>query len=155
MVAAFPDRGVNFRKVDLTRFDDSIMASLLDSKEAERSVCGRPGTPNDMGLVLLTFDGGQSALKVFDTKFHAFLCQNKNEEGKPLIYVIANYKKEESKTIQRQIKGVKLRGAQFDCDNFKVAQWLESALAADGIRWFLLKLTLVMAAVVIKLFIMH
>jgi hypothetical protein len=44
--------------------------------------------------------------------------------------VIANYKKE-SKMIQHQIKGVKLHSALFDRDNFKVAQWLESALA-DG-----------------------
>jgi hypothetical protein len=124
------DRGVNLKKVDLSRFDDFTMASLLDSKEAESAVRGRPGTPKDSGLVLPTFGGGQGSFKVFDTKFRAFLCQNKNEEGKPLIYVIANYKKE-SKTIQRQIKGVKLRGAQFDRDNFKVAQWLESALA-DG-----------------------
>jgi hypothetical protein len=56
------------------------------------------------------------------------LCQNKNEEGVLLIYVIAQFK-DESKTIQQQIKNVKLHGTQFLRDNFKVAQWLQTAPA--------------------------
>jgi hypothetical protein len=122
------DRGVHLNKINLSRFTDVVMASLLDAKETESSTRGRSGTVKESGLTLPTFSGTQASFKVFDTKFRAFLCQNKNEEGVPLIYVIARFK-DESKTIQRQIKNVKLHGTQFSRDNFKVAQWLQTALA--------------------------
>jgi hypothetical protein len=142
------DRGVNLKKVDLSQFDDFTMASLLDSKEAESSVHGRPGPPKDSGLVLPIFGGGQGAFKVFDTKFHVFLCQNKNEEGKPLIYVIANYKKE-SKTIQRQIKGLNRAARNLI---MIISRWLSGLSRPWWMEplWLMPKLIVVMAVDQIK-----
>jgi hypothetical protein len=54
----------------------------------------------------------------------------KYADGIPLLYVIVHAKKEKS-SVRHQIKGASLKGSQFDTDNFKVSQLLESALA-DG-----------------------
>jgi len=51
----------------------------------------------------------------------------KNKEGLPLLYVIVNAA-EEKLAIQKQIKATKWSGKKFERDNFKVAQWPETAL---------------------------
>jgi len=52
----------------------------------------------------------------------------KNKEGLPLLYVIVNAT-EEKPAIQKQIKAAKWSEKNFEWDNFKVAQWLETVLA--------------------------
>jgi hypothetical protein len=61
------DRGVRLDRISLSRFNDSVMASLLDTKEAETSLRGWSGSRKDSGLSLPTFNGQQKMFKVFDT----------------------------------------------------------------------------------------
>lgn len=82
------DRGVNLNRIMLSRFTDKVMASCLDAKEAESTMKSRSGTTKDTGLTLPTFSGAQGVFKQFNDLLRAFLCQNKNEEGTPLIYVV-------------------------------------------------------------------
>ena len=51
-----------------------------------------------------------------------------NDEGIPLYYIIAELK-EETLEFQKKCKDVKYQGKLYNRDNFRVAQWLESALA--------------------------
>jgi len=78
-----------------------------------------------------TFKGDQASWKNWDSKWQAFICHQHNDDGIPLIYVIADIGTKEDEWVQDQCKGAKLSGKGFNMDNFKVLQWLELALA-DG-----------------------
>jgi hypothetical protein len=80
--------------------------------------------------MLPTFSGNQSQYKVWRQKWRAYLGTMKNTDGIPLLYVIVNARKER-RLVRHKIKGASLKGSQFEIDNFKVSQLLESALA-DG-----------------------
>jgi hypothetical protein len=126
------NEGEDLLHINLEKFNDKVLESLIDEEgDGASTVRGRGSMSiKDSGLSLPTFNGNQPSYKIWNSKWRAFLSNMKNEEGHPLIYVIVDSKKE-SKSIQKQIKGTKLNGSRFDRDNFKVAQWLEIALA-DG-----------------------
>jgi len=70
----------------------------------------------------------QPAYAIWHAKWHAFLSNMKNKEGILLLYIIVNMKNEKPAILQ-QIKAAKWIGMHYQCDNFKVVQWLETALA--------------------------
>jgi len=107
------------------------MANLVeaDSHEGATRASGSPSSKAS-GFTLPTFNGNQSQYKVWNQKWRAYLGTMKNADGIPLLYVIVHAKNEKS-SVRHQIKGVSLKGSQFDADNFKVSQLLESALT-DG-----------------------
>ena len=74
------------------------------------------------------FNGNQQAYEVWCHKMRAFLNSMHNDEGILLYYVIAELKEEKPK-FQKKCKDVKYQGKLYDRDNFRVGQWLESALA--------------------------
>jgi hypothetical protein len=116
----------------LDGFTDQVMATLVDadsrgSAKRERDGASSKGT----GLMLPTFNGiQQSQYKVWNQKWRAYLGTMKNADGIPLLYVIVHAQKEKP-SVRHQIKGASLKGSQFEIDNFKLSQLLESALA-DG-----------------------
>jgi hypothetical protein len=89
----------------------------------------------DAGIMWLTFSGRQSQYKVWNSKWHAYLGNMKNADGIPLLYVIVHLKKEKQ-LVRHQLRGASLKGSQFQTDNFKVRQLLESALADGSVSIF-------------------
>jgi hypothetical protein len=123
--------GKSLTGIALEGFTDQVMATLVDadsrgSAKRERDSMSSKGT----GLSLPTFSGNQSQYKVWRQKWQAYLGTMKNADRIPLLYIIVNARKER-RLVRHQIKGASLKGSQFDVDNFKVSQLLESALA-DG-----------------------
>jgi len=122
--------GENLTDIDLVKFNDETMATLLDEEPEGGTVCGCGSSIKDLGMQLPMFNGNQPAYAVWLAKWRAFLSNMKNEEGLPLLYVIVDPAKEKP-AIQKQIKAAKWTSKNYECDNFKVAQWLKTALA-DG-----------------------
>jgi len=122
--------GEDLNGIDLERFDNQAMATLLEEDPEGGVVCGQSNSIKDSGMQLPVFNGNQPAYAIWHAKWRNFLSNMKNEEGLPLLYIIVN-PAEEKPANQKQIKAVKWSGKEFERDNFKVAQWLETALA-DG-----------------------
>jgi len=116
--------------IDLLIFNDEMMETLVkeDNDEGLAHGCNNTSTSKESGVQLPTSNGNQLAYTVWHTRLRTFLCSMKNEEGLLLYYVIADVKKKKP-AIQKQLKDVKYTGKNYDQDNFRVAQWLESALA--------------------------
>jgi hypothetical protein len=123
--------GESLIHISLAGFTDQVMATLVEADSRGSATRVRDeGSSKGTGLTLPTFNGTQSQYKVWSQKWRAYLGTMKNADGIPLLYVIVHAKKEKS-SVRHQIKGASLKGSQFDTDNFKVSQLLESALA-DG-----------------------
>jgi hypothetical protein len=117
--------------IALEGFTNQVMPTLVDAdscKSAKRECDSTPG--KGTGLMLPMFSGNQSQYKVWCQKWRAYLGTMKNANGIPFLYVIVNARKERQ-LVKHQIKGTSLKRSQFEIDNFKVSQLLESTLA-DG-----------------------
>lgn len=124
--------GVSLVGIQLDGLNDSVMATLVEANTRQSASRVREGTSGKgTGLTLPTFSGNQGQYKVWNLKWRAYLGTLKNADGVPLLlYVIVRARKEK-RSVRHQIKGASLKGSQFDIDNFRVSQLLESALA-DG-----------------------
>ena len=123
--------GESLTGISLDRFTDTAMASLVEADSRGSVRRGHDGaTSKGTGLSLPTFNGVQANFKVWNQKWRAYLGTLKNTDGIPLLYVIVQLQKEKA-SVRRQLQGASLKGSQFQTDNFKVSQLLESALA-DG-----------------------
>jgi len=119
----------------LDLFNDKEMATALSAEGGGSAMHeharAQQGT-KDPQVSYPTFKGDQASWKNWDNKWWAFLCHQHNDDGIPLIYVIADIGTVEDEWVQDQCKGAKLSGKGFkNMDNFMVLQWLKLALA-DG-----------------------
>ncbi|MCK7580948.1 MAG: hypothetical protein MZV65_38610 [Chromatiales bacterium] len=124
--------GVSLTRIDLDKFDDNVMASLVEAASRGSTARERSSSSgkDSSGISLPTFSGSQSQYKVWNSKWRAYLGNLKNADGIPLLYVVVHKRKERS-SVRHQLRGASLKGSQFNIDNFKVSQLLEIALA-DG-----------------------
>jgi hypothetical protein len=118
--------------IALEGFTNQVMPTLVDADSCRSAKRERDSTPGKgTRLMLPTFSGNQSQYtKVWCQKWQAYLGTMKNANKIPFLYVIVNARKERQ-LVRHQIKGASLKGSQFEIDNFKVSQLLESTLA-DG-----------------------
>jgi hypothetical protein len=118
--------------IDLDRFDDNVMASLVEAASRGSTARERSSSSGkDSSRILLpTFSGSQSQYKVWNSKWRAYLGNLKNADGIPLLYVVVHKRKERS-SVRHQLRNASLKGSQFQINNFKVSQLLEIALV-DG-----------------------
>ncbi len=118
----------------LSSFDANAMVTILTEERKNGMMCEHSefnkGT-KDLGMTLPVFKGDQKDWKSWNKKFKTFLSEQRQNDGKPYIYVIVNLAKE-SKSIQDLCKGTKLSRKEYEEDNFKVSQWLQMALADGG-----------------------
>ena len=75
------EAGRNLGLVNLTKFDDDALASLLDQEEREGTTKGRSVGGAKDGLTLPTFNGNQISYKTFNIKWRAYLSNSRKEEG--------------------------------------------------------------------------
>jgi hypothetical protein len=124
--------GMSLTRIDLSKFDDNVMASLVEAASRGSTARERSSSSgkDSSGISLPTFSGSQSQYKVWNSKWRAYLGNLKNANGIPLLYVVVHKRKERS-SVRHQLRGASLKGSQFQIDNFKVSQLLEIALA-DG-----------------------
>jgi hypothetical protein len=124
--------GVSLTCIDLDRFDDNVMASLVEAASRGSTARERSSSigKDSSGILLPSFLGSQSQYKVWNSKWRAYLGNLKNADGIPLLYVVVHKRKERS-LVRHQLRGASLKGSQFQINNFKVSQLLEIALA-DG-----------------------
>jgi len=110
------------------------MATILAEERQSGGMIREHGGLNrgtkDLGMTLPLFKGNQTDWKSWNKKFRTFLNQQRQDDGKPYIYVIVDLAKE-NQSVQDLCKGTKLSGKNYEEDNFKVSQWLQMALA-DG-----------------------
>jgi len=118
----------------LSSFDANAMATILAEERQSGGMIREHGGLNrgtkDLGMTLPLFKGNQKDWKSWNKKFRTFLNQQRQDDGKPYIYVIVDLAKE-NQSVQDLCKGTKLSGKNYEEDNFKVSQWLQMALA-DG-----------------------
>jgi hypothetical protein len=124
--------GVSLTWIDLDKFDDNVMASLVEaaSRGSTAHECSSSSGKDSSGISLPTFSGSQSQCKVWNSKWRAYLGNLKNANGIPFLYVVVHKRKEKS-SVRHQLRGASLKGSQFQINNFKVSQMLKIA-QADG-----------------------
>jgi hypothetical protein len=66
-----------------------------------------------------------------EAQVEGFYWLYENSNGAPLKCIIVHLKKKKE-PVRHQLKGATLRGSQFQTDNFKVSQFLESVVVAGS-----------------------
>ncbi len=123
------NEGEDLMVIDLSRFSDDQVETHIEEDHDKGSGCGQGGVGSkESGHKLPSFNGDQQVYEVWCCKMRAFLYSMHNNEGILLYYVIADLKEEEPE-FQKKCKDVKNQGKLYDRDDFRVAQWFESALA--------------------------